>query len=672
MRKTTIFFLFICHYTFAQNLLLNSGFEDSLDNWSTRVANSDYTATFTVTTAETYNGSKSLFVDVTKVKADYWAFRYHNIRIAQSGFSCADGDVLLLRFWAKCLNNVELHPMIQAGVARNTTEQSDFWALEDYDMSNFWVTNQWAQYEMKLVITKNTGSDIKLILRFGGMTGNYYVDDIELIKSGSIISDNNWLQQAQNRIDTLRKGNLQLTILDKDGEPMANTQISVELLRHNFQWGTAVQSVTPTTFNNATYQWERTEILTIFNTIVNENDFKWPQVEPTRNTVNYNNVNLYIDWKDSNNLQFRGHCLYWTKEMYMPSWWPALNNTDKISSLKTRCQRDVSYFKGRVKEYDVVNEPVHFPYVEDQIGDSIYTQTFNWVHNADTQAVLYVNDWWNIDKWDSWRLRRWVEKRQSEGAVIHGIGLQSHWDNERVDWREVKYKSDYLAETGLKLKITEFDMDYIRIGMTRVQQATDYGIIMRLAFSHPAYDGFLIWGLKDGWRDDAGIYNDDNTPRPSRDTMYKLIKQIWTTNLSGQTNALGGYAFNGYYGNYKVTVTYENQQKIQYVNFSADNKIKSVQTEHDFVSSVSNAAPLAFNIKTWPNPASNFLFVKVEDETNKKIHVRLYSVGGMPVYDYVHRTNEEFTVNLRGLSSGDYLLSVEKDQILKFSKIMVR
>jgi endo-1,4-beta-xylanase len=437
----------------SQNLITNGDFESDLTSWEDRVANTDYTATFNVSTTDIHNGSKAALINVTKVKSDYWAFRYHNIRMRQSGFTGQRGDIFTLKFWAKIKNAGEAHPMIQAGIARNATEKTDFWILEDYDMSNFWIDETWKEYTMDLILTKDVGSDIALLIRFGGMTGEYYIDDISLEKTGSF-PEPNWLENAQSRIDTLRKGNLEFTILDKEGTIMPDATIDISLTNHNFQWGTAVRSVSTSSFYYSQPEWERQEVKKFLNTIVNENDFKWPQTEGTQGNVNYNNIDLYLNWKDTANIMFRGHCLYWTKEVYMPSWWTGLSKNDKISALQTRCTRDVNYYKGKVLEYDVVNEPVHFPYVEDECGEDIYYKTFDWANQADSQAKLYVNDWWNIDKWDSWRLRQWVEKRQLEGTPIHGIGLQAHWDNERIDWMEIVHKMNYLAQTDLPLKLT--------------------------------------------------------------------------------------------------------------------------------------------------------------------------------------------------------------------------
>ena len=671
-------FLFGTASLHSQNLLVNASFENDLSNWDSRIINTiDYGATFGISATEQYSGAKCAHINVSKVKSDYWAFRYHNIRLKQSGFSLQNGDIVRLRFWAK-VNTTDLHPMIQAGLARNASEVTDFWLLEDYDMSNFLISSNWKQYEMNLFVTKNVGNDVMFLLRVGGMTGDYYIDDMELEVVKSVASEMNWLDHAQNRIDTLRKADLTLIVQDKFGTIIPQTDVSVKLLRHNFQWGTAVRSGSGA-YTSSTGVWERARTLEMFNTIVHESDFKWPQVEPSRNSPTYSLANKYIDWKSANNLQLRGHALYWTKYDWMPTWWNNLtSDTARINALKTRCTRDVAYFKGRVAEYDVVNEPTHFPYVEDLVGDSIYRKTFQWANESDPQAKLYVNDWWNVDKWDSWRLRKWVETRVTEGADLHGIGLQAHWDNERIDWLEVKLKSDYLAETGLPLKITEFDMDSKRIGMSEIELAEDYGKMMRLAFSHPSYDGFLIWGLLGGWRGTAnptGIYFDDayNTPRMARDTMFHLIKNVWTTNVAAKSTLQGECNFNGYFGDYQMDIAFGGEVKTYFVNFAKNSTSKVLTTDFNYTTNAIITPALSeLSLRVYPNPAHEIINVDIPHQSNSKAKVLLYNEQGGVVYSYLHPQGGTIPIHLGNVSTGIYFVSVEIDNKVLQKKILIK
>ena len=58
-------------------------------------------------------------------------------------------------------------------------------------------------------------------------------------------------------------------------------------------------------------------------------------------------------------------------------------------------------------------------------------------------------------------------------------------------------KLDYLAEIGLPIKVTEFDMNVRAMNISEADQAKEYAKVLRTCFSHPAIEGFLFWGFWD-------------------------------------------------------------------------------------------------------------------------------------------------------------------------------
>ena len=145
--------IFYAYFLNAQNLILNQGFESDMTNWDTFERSPDYDADFLISTSDKKSGNKSLHIKVTKLKSTYWAFKQANIRVKQTGFTGNKNDVFKISFWAK-YNGSEKHPLAQLGLARNTSENDDFWKLEDYDMSNFELSSSFKQYEMELILTQ--------------------------------------------------------------------------------------------------------------------------------------------------------------------------------------------------------------------------------------------------------------------------------------------------------------------------------------------------------------------------------------------------------------------------------------------------------------------------------------------------------------------------------------
>jgi hypothetical protein len=78
-----------------------------------------------------------------------------------------------------------------------------------------------------------------------------------------------------------------------------------------------------------------------------------------------------------------------------------------------------------------------------------------------------------------------------------------------------------------------------------------------VAFAHPAVNGVTMWGYYDGchWNPGAGLFRHDFSPKPSGEVFTKLIKETWSIDVNGVTDADGQYKTRGFLGAYEVEVT---------------------------------------------------------------------------------------------------------------------
>ena len=66
------------------------------------------------------------------------------------------------------------------------------------------------------------------------------VDDV-LANYGGIEDSAAWRAQAANNIETLRKGNFGIQVLDAIGKPVPNAELHAKLYRHDFGFGAALR-----------------------------------------------------------------------------------------------------------------------------------------------------------------------------------------------------------------------------------------------------------------------------------------------------------------------------------------------------------------------------------------------------------------------------------------------
>lgn len=662
-----LLFLFIAVQVNAQNLLSNPDFEAGTNSYSSWISPvTGYAATMNISSVNPHAGTKSLMMDVTQsdpANTNYYD-KIWRVQATQSGFTTTTGEKLLFSFWARA----DAPHTVEFGITKNSGSFADY-SIEQVD-----VTTEWEKYEM-VFVSPVTGTDIRIILKCGSAVGQYFFDDISLVSQG--ISDQTWYAQAQTRIEQVRKGDFVLTVKDQNGELLKNCDVTVQLKHHDFKWGTAVAFQTNITTDEV---WYRNTVKTYFNDAVFENDFKWPSMEYTNGNVSYSRIEPYLDWGNLENISFRGHNLVWGGKQasppnsywLTPSWLWDVSSDSAYKLIERRVKRDVTYFKGRIHEYDVVNEAVHEKALADWLGDSVHVMAFKWAKQADPTAALYINDYANIDGATTSKYKSYIQYLQSKGAPVEGIGIQGHFGT-LIDWQSVKLRLDYLGELGLPLKITEFDMNVNAVTMTDEEQAAQYAKMMRIAFSHPQVEGFLFWGFWDSrhWIPGAGLFRADKTAKPAADSVYKLIHTTWSTTANVTTDANGQVMFRGYYGTYTVTSNSCANAMYAETSFTKNTLSNSVELSTPLITGIQQQQ-FSTNLQVFPNPAANTISFVVPQESGGKVECIFINALGQEVARSTQPVNgAEIECDIQTLKAGMYQVlihTVDGSYVTKFIK----
>jgi len=455
-----------------------------------------------------------------------------------------------------------------------------------------------------------------------------------------------WYNTAQSRIDTLRKGNFSIVVLDVNAKPIQDS-IRVIHKKHEFPWGTSIDLSypTPSTLGTSNDDWLKANMLKYFNYGVCGNQFKWSGIEAAgKGNLTYLPFENTLAWFNKVGWKMRAHTLLWggynnTDYHCIPKWVMDLSTNPKqmYAECQNRVTREVTRYKGKVKEYDVLNEPTHATTLQGFVGDSIDWNCFKWAHAADPDARFFVNDY-NIIEWQDQtnNFITLIKKMLKNGAPISGIGTQCHI-GESVDVVNYKARIDQLAQFGLPVKVTEFDMNATNVSQQKY--AIEMAKMMRLAFSHPAIDGFIFWGLTEPtWaKGIVNIIREDRTTRLAADTVYNLIHNVWTTKLAGKTDVSGIYSFNGYFGDYEVQAKVDGIWKKFSASCLKENKNGSITlngSNGEALSPVlkkirivaSKGVELTFD-KPMANPASNALNFKVFDVASNYVKSATLKTG---------------------------------------------
>jgi endo-1,4-beta-xylanase len=329
-------------------------------------------------------------------------------------------------------------------------------------------------------------------------------------------------------------------------------QVKVTQLQHEFWFGTAISR---RMFGNRGNSEEREKYLQIlkenFNSAVHENALKWYSTERRQGETSFADADRMLEWCEQNGIRMRGHCLFWAIDKYVQDWVKGLDADELRQTVERRAREVTSRYRGRILEYDVNNEMVDGRFYADKLGDEIRARMFQWAHEGDPQALLFVNDYSILSGRHLDAYIEQIKGLQAMGAPVGGIGVQAHFDDV-IDIARIKESLDRLAQLGLPIRVTEFDVNTD----DEARKAQFVGDFYRTCFAHPACEGILMWGFWEGshWRPKAALWKRDFTPTPAALVYQDLVFHQWWTRWEGKADANGVCEVPAFFGTHMVEV----------------------------------------------------------------------------------------------------------------------
>ncbi|WP_231730818.1 endo-1,4-beta-xylanase [Bacillus sp. AM 13(2015)] len=263
-----------------------------------------------------------------------------------------------------------------------------------------------------------------------------------------------------------------------------------------------------------------------------------------------------LNFADRHQLPVRGHALFWEVEDANPSWLRSLPNHEVYEAMKNRLEHAGNHFKGKFRHWDVNNEMMHGSFFKDRFGKNIWKWMYEETKKIDPQALLFVNDYNVISYGEHHAYKAHINELRQLGAPIEAIGVQGHFE-ERVDPVIVKERLDVLAELGLPIWVTEYDS----VHPDPNRRADNLEALYRVAFSHPAVKGVLMWGFWAGahWRgENAAIVNYDWSLNEAGRRYEKLLNE-WTTQRVEKTDDNGHVRCPAFHGTYEIRIGKESK-----------------------------------------------------------------------------------------------------------------
>ncbi|KNA05790.1 hypothetical protein SOVF_187140 [Spinacia oleracea] len=351
-------------------------------------------------------------------------------------------------------------------------------------------------------------------------------------------------KHLRRQTDKIRKRDV---VLKFTGDDTFGNFVKVRQTKNSFPFGSCMSR---TNIDNEDFV---AFFLENFNWAVFGNELKWYWTEAQKGNLNYKDADDMLDLCEKNNIEARGHCIFWEVEDTVQPWIKSLSKNDLMTAVENRLTGLLTRYKGKFRHYDVNNEMLHGSYYQDHLGKDTRANMFKSANNLDPSALLFVNDYHVEDGNDPRSCpEKYIEQvldLQEQGAPVGGVGIQGHIDSPVGSI--VCSALDKLGILGLPLWFTELDVSSIN----EYVRADDLEVMLREAFAHPAVEGVMLWGFWELFmsRENSHLVDAEGDINAAGERYLKL-KREWLTRAHGHIDDQGQFCFRGYHGTYQLDV----------------------------------------------------------------------------------------------------------------------
>ncbi len=266
-----------------------------------------------------------------------------------------------------------------------------------------------------------------------------------------------------------------------------------------------------------------------------ENAMKFMAIEPTQGQFNWADSDKIVNYAVANGMRVRGHNFVWYIEA--PQWINSLTNDEVAAALKNHITQMMTRYKGKVQQWDVVNEAFNddgtlrdIPWRQ-KLGDDYVAKAFQWAHEADPTAELYYNDY-GVESSDTANgivtakadaVYNMVKDFKARGIPIDGVGLQTH-SSGLYPGTGVAIEANIkrLATLGVKTEITELDV------RNNTDPVARYAEVGKACKDSGTCTGVTTWGVYDGeyYPSDGSnplIFDTNFQPKPAYTSLTQAM-----------------------------------------------------------------------------------------------------------------------------------------------------
>jgi len=413
-------------------------------------------------------------------------------------------------------------------------------------------------------------------------------------------------------IETYRKGNGKIRVVDKSGKAIPNANIKITQKTHEFRFGANLFMLDEleTEEKNEKYKKYFSDVFNMATL-----PFYWSTLEPERGNPRYSkdspkiyrrpSPDLCIEFCEAHGIEPREHALAY--DAFFPEWLYDKDVDEIKRELERRYSEVSERYADKIPTIEVTNEmewkrgKTRF-YDEPDYVEWCFKLAEKYFPNNQLVINEHTRSCWEDCCRATDKYYAYIEANMLKGARIDAIGMQYHLFKKREDIYEktrtlldpkfLYAHMDLYSNFGKPLEVTEVTVPaYSPEYEDEELQAEIIEKLYSVWFSHPNVEQIVYWNLIDGyahvWDPDpekirasqgnmslgenyyyGGLLRFDLTPKPAYEKIKNLTQNVWHTEAELLTDSEGNADFRGFFGDYEVEIEIDGKIETRRISLS--------------------------------------------------------------------------------------------------------
>ena len=392
------------------------------------------------------------------------------------------------------------------------------------------------------------------------------------------------------RIRQYRMGHGAVRLLDETGEPLRCAAVRIRQKNHAFRFGCNClmldQLGTPE--RNETYERRFAELFNLATTtfclyVMQPQPGVFRFAEDSEFVYRRPPSDRPVRFANKYGLALKGQPLL--ADSWHPDWAP--KDAEGVKRVYREYFAKVAqrYGNSPYELWDVVNEAFScprrtpdFPLLDDEFTmiDWAFREARN-IFPAHQRLELNEGTLQNCGE-EAQRYLNLVKRLMRDEVPVESVGLQmhifdsaGHLQHHHLPFADMENTYMSYAELGMPIAITEVTvqsrLEDCPKELGEEIQAAILENLYRLWFSAPTMHSAIFWNFADGvaWGKEGDVLgcllDADLKPKPAYHRLYQLIHREWNTSLTAATNDEGVVEWDGFFGDYEISLLKEEPLK---------------------------------------------------------------------------------------------------------------